>query len=261
VAPTEGNIQAAERLIADLGVERSLYRRFARLEEVETLWKPKAAETKEAVGGVFAHLKAKGKEADSSRLLMQAPPTVMTWDRFSRVVLPAADSIKLCAPYVGNYTAIVTAEHADAPPILQWDREDRRNPFSHYMYLTPTPASRWNLAANAWISVTGISFFPHHWHGDDKTRSNHAKGILFLLAGARDMHSKGSGMALFPDTLIEALRPARSTIEAFSKSRDLSGADEASACGLVLQGGGRSEITLSVTSGAGTLRYTIDRLE
>ncbi|MVW69971.1 hypothetical protein [Bordetella sp. 15P40C-2] len=37
-APTEGNIAQAEKLVEKLGIARSLKRRYARLEEIRTLW-------------------------------------------------------------------------------------------------------------------------------------------------------------------------------------------------------------------------------
>ena len=37
-APRAGNIADAEKIVAKLGIARSLERRFARIDEIETLW-------------------------------------------------------------------------------------------------------------------------------------------------------------------------------------------------------------------------------
>lgn len=38
-APRVGNIADAEKIVAQLGIARSLERRFARIDEIDTLWK------------------------------------------------------------------------------------------------------------------------------------------------------------------------------------------------------------------------------
>ena len=52
-----------------------------------------------------------------------------------------------------------------------------------------------------------------------------------LLEGCKEsVFDKGN--ALFPENLISELHPIRKTIEAYSKSAALSGANEATACGM-----------------------------
>src|SRR2546425_8355197 len=45
-APSEGQLAQAEKIVAQLGAAGSLARRFARLEEVETIWTPKPTRKK-----------------------------------------------------------------------------------------------------------------------------------------------------------------------------------------------------------------------
>jgi hypothetical protein len=53
----------------------------------------------------------------------------MTWEKFARTMLPEALSIEAQVPAgPERFMALVTAANADAPPILQWDAEERRNP-------------------------------------------------------------------------------------------------------------------------------------
>ncbi len=55
----------------------------------------------------------------------------MTWEKFARTVLPDAETIELYVPAeAAPYVAMVTAANPQAPPILQWDRAERRNPVS-----------------------------------------------------------------------------------------------------------------------------------
>lgn len=84
--------------------------------------------------------------------------------------------------------------------------------------------------------MTGISYQPNMWHGGFE---HQGEGVMFILKGAKDQ--KHNGIALFPEILKSDLHIVRPTIEAFSKDAKLSGYDEASACGLLLQNGSRLE--------------------
>lgn len=75
-APSSGAIAAAEKIMAQLGAAGALARRFARLDEVQALWRP-VAKKQDAAGGVFGHLKAKADALPQ----MNAPAQVMTWDK------------------------------------------------------------------------------------------------------------------------------------------------------------------------------------
>ncbi|HEU4404825.1 MAG TPA: hypothetical protein VFS43_05995 [Polyangiaceae bacterium] len=133
VAPAAGNIAQAERAIAGLKAAGALDRRYARLADVPTfLWRPRDPKPAGPPGGVFGHLtpKAKGPAAK-----LGLPPQTMTWEKFARTVLPDALAIEAQTPTSPErFMALVTAASADAPPILQWDAEDRRNPVSWYYH-------------------------------------------------------------------------------------------------------------------------------
>lgn len=256
-APSAGNIARAESIFATLGLERSLHRRFARLEDIVAVWKPPATEQNAPPAtGVFAHLKPKETpSARSSNLII--PPLTMTWMKFQRDVLPGATKIELHAPAVGGYGALVTAEHADAPPILQWDLPEQRNPVSHYVYHGGSHAEQWKVRAGVLTPVTAITTTPAHWHSDKF--KHHGNTLMFVLAGAVD--TRKGGLALFPEDLKSELREVASVIEAFSKSRQLTGAEEASACGYMLAGKSFNKIPIRVTAGDSTGTYILDRWE
>ena len=133
-APTVGAIKQAEDLVAKLGIAPSLERRYARLAELQTIWCPDAARKvgKQPKPGVFGHLAANGVLQPLSQAVGNAP-IVMTWDKFARMVLPSAQSIEaLVPPTEERFAALVGPVHAYAPPILSWDVEGDRIPFSWY---------------------------------------------------------------------------------------------------------------------------------
>jgi hypothetical protein len=222
--PTAGNIAAAEALVAKLGIAPALERRFAKLEELQTIWRP--AEPKpEKAGGVFAHLKPK---AAGSVARSELPQTTMTWSKFAKTVLPKAERIEIMVPRVGRFIALTTAVHPDAPPILKWDRESERNPVAWYVYPSGSSAHQWQLVAGFWAQVTAVAPFPTMWGSSPMPYLG--EGVVLVIAGAID--TQDAGNAIFPETLRDELHGIRSTIEAHSRSAKMQGRAEASACGL-----------------------------
>lgn len=252
--PSAGNIAQAEKLIQQYGAAGSLQRRFARLEEVEALWRPKAQQQGEA-GGVFGHLKPKRSAAEPS---ISAPPTTITWDKFERTILPHADRIEFYAPASpDSYAALVTAVNADAPPILQWDTDDHRNPVSWYVWNGGSHASNFSLRANEYHDVSAVTLKPSMW-GSDRNRYPHqGKGVLFLLAAARE--TRNAGIALFPEILKAEFRPVRSTLEAYSLGQKIEGMADSTACGILLGAGQNWTAKFRVTTGNQVAVYRLDR--
>lgn len=250
-APSVGAIQQAEKLVEQLGIARSLERRFARLDEIQTIWKPAKPEN-HAVGHleVFGHLVPK---APATLNRINVPPQSITWEKFARTVLPTANTIELMVPRYGNFAAIVTAEHQDAPPILQWDTMEQRNPFSWYMYTGGSPATKWGLVASTWHRVTAVTMQPSMWNGGF---AHYGSGALIVLDGAKEARSQSS--ALFPEILKSELHGVRSVIEAHSGTRPLSGAETASACGLMVNGNSGAHVRVTASAGV-RAEYLIDR--
>lgn len=252
---TAGNIRQAEKLFADLGLEPSLRRRFARFEEVEKIWEPTPDPKEESPGGIFGHLapKSHGLRA-GSRATPLLPEQKMTWEKFRRTVLPSALKMEVMTGVRGNYCGLVTAVHPDAPPIFQWDTDEQRNPVSWYVYNSESRASQWGLPTNEWVEVTGVTQQPCNWFGREDHRFGNA--VMFILKGAADKHM--TGLALFPETLKAYLHAVRATIEAFSKTRSIEDAENASACGLLYGSKGGPE-PIRVNTKLGTTIYRIDR--
>jgi hypothetical protein len=255
-APSAQNLARAEAIVAQLATAGALERRFAKLADIEAVWRPAPPAPKPKPGGVFSHL---APRAERGAIAVDAPPTVMTWDKFSRTVMPDATRIEYFVPASNqSYLALVTAKHPEAPPILQWDAPERRNPVSLYVYVKGSPPAQWNLRPDAYHLVTAITLAPAMWHATS-ARSHHTQLALFVLEGARDLQYK-SGAGFFPEFLRNEYHEIRATMEAYAKRAVIEGKDEAEACGISLQKGAAWNHRFRVTSKDGvTLSYTLDR--
>lgn len=250
--PSEGQVAAAERLVEQLGIAAALPRRFARLDEIETVWRPRAVEAQEK-HGVFSHLVPKRSPGASLHVAEQA----ITWTRFARDVLPDALAIEVFAPARGNYYALVTAVDPNAPPILQWDRPERRNPVSWYGYHGGSFATVWGLMGDTWVPVTGLALKPSMW--GDRPLDHQGRAGIAIIEGARD-GNRPRGGGLFPENLRAELHAVRAVIEAYTRTAQLAGHAEASACGLRF--GDSAEVRLRVTTRTGSrFTYRVDRWE
>jgi len=131
VAPSQGNIEQAEKIVEKLGLANSLKRRYAQFEEIpHFLWQDRGAVRKAEVkqaGGVFANIAPKGAPAPDETMTL--PSTTMTWEKFQRTVLPTAETIEAKMDNPNRLMALVTASDPTAPNILQWD-----NLFSWYYH-------------------------------------------------------------------------------------------------------------------------------
>lgn len=246
-APSAGNIRVAEALVEKLGIASALERRFALVEELETIWLPKApAKPAGGIGGVFGHLQAKDSGAVP---VIDLPTMTITWEKFLRTILPDAERMDIRVPSQGNFEAYLTAARADAPIIFKWD-----NPVSTYVYHHGSVASRWGLVAGSWANVVAISPRPNLW---GSAKPHLGEGLLLVIAGAADS-TTNQGNALFPETLRDDLHGVRSTIEAYSRSAVIERPEGQLACGYGI-GKGRIDCILRVYAGGGWAPYKIDR--
>lgn len=253
-APSAGNIAQAEKVVAALGAAGSLARRFMRPDEVEAIWRPRPRADRPVVSGVFSHLFSK---ANASSKPAGPPPIVMTWEKFARVVLPHAEAIEFyCRREPDSYTAFVTAVDPDAPPILQWDREDRRNPASWYVWLGGSPPEQWGLVPNRFHPVYAVSLKPSRW-GAPEMHAHQGDAAIFLIDGAKE--TRMAGAAIFPEFLRSEFHAVRATIEAYSRSATIDGLGAPSACGIMLDKGSSWNARLRATTGESRQEYILDR--
>ncbi len=96
------------------------------------------------------------------------------------------------------------------------------------------------------------------WGPDENARPHQGRGVFFLLDGAKDARQPHA--CLFPETLRKELHEVRGTIEAFSRSAEIAGRAEASACGLSFSAGQPwSGVPLQGSSGRSRWDYVLDR--
>jgi hypothetical protein len=252
-APSEGTIAQAERTFKEMGLERSLARRFALLSEAKTFWVPSEKKSQGAKAeGIFASLRQESKES-----LENLSPKTVTWAVFQRDVLPKAQRIQFhVSGFTRNFIALVTAVHADAKPIIRWDSEEHRNPVSGYLYVRGSNPEQWGLYSGSMVDVVGISTTPEAWNPDSVQVEK--PSIVLFLQGARD--SANNSLALFPEILRSELHGVRSVIEAYSNRNKLEVPEGLLASGYLFNDGGYA-ITLTVTADGFTRNYNIDRLE
>lgn len=255
--PSAGTVKQAEEMVAKMGIAPSLPRRFARLDELVALWTPTPEEPKQGSGGVFGHLQTKDR---TKQAVADIPVNAgrITWEKFRRTILGTADAIEVKVPH-GNspFGAFLTAVNSDAPPIIQWDNEDRRNPVSWYLWHNGSPASQFGLAAGAYAKVNAITLCPAHWH-DESAFSHQGRQITLVIDGARDARNPSYG--LFPEVLKSDLHAVRSVIEAYSQGGSPEAVD-APAAGLFLQASSRAswDTTVRVTAGGLRTEYVLER--
>ena len=251
-APAAGAIAAAEKVVQHLGAAGALARRFARVDEVQAVWRPTPKKAESTGGDVFGHLQPKGTAQAPA---MRVPAQTMTWSKFEQTVLPTADRVEILAPDHGNYAALVTAVDADAPPILQWDREDARNPVSWYVWNGGSSASQWGLRGRHYYDVSAVTLKPSMWGAGCE---HQGKGILFLISDARE--TRNAGAALFPEILKSEFHGIRSVIEAYSRGASIDGMGEPHAAGLMFTTDGSSwNATVRVWITGRALDYRLDR--
>lgn len=248
-ATTEGNINAAEKLIEKLGVANSLKRRYARLDELPVIWKPAQTAAQQEKAGVFGHLKTSANAPSNAPVVKGGH---ITLEKLRRRVLPDALSIQVFVPGNRcNLVAFTSAEDMDAPPILKWDSEEARNPVAWYRYYNGSMAREWNLKPSSFVKATALVLSPHMLHSEDG-HPGEVKTAVWALDGCYP--PQANELCLFPNTLTNELHSVRSTIEAYSKAGALQGREGAEGSGLSFEGS-----LIRVTNSVGTTEYVVDR--
>lgn len=239
--PAAQTLKQAEDLVERLGIARSLERRFARLEECEAIWTPRIETPAAKTGGVFGHLRA--KDGSGAIKPVDLPEQTIAAEKFVATVLQRAERIEMLVPRHGDFAAILTAVHADAPTIHKWG-----GPLSLYVYHGGSDAAGWRLAPMSLTRVSAVVKAPGMPHDE---------GYVVVLDGAVDTRS-GQGNALFPETLIGDLHGCRAAIEAYSKAAAIQGVDQGSACGYAFRKNVRDVRLRAFFDGAWS-SYRIDR--
>jgi hypothetical protein len=249
--PSAGAVDAAEKIVAQLQAAGSLARRYARHDEIKALWRPRMATQRPEDGTVFGHLKP-GNKPQAPVVLI--PQKTLTWVKFEKTVLPHAERIEIYAPPHAAYFALTTAVNPDAPPIIQWDHPEARNPVAWYTKTGGSYAGEFNVQGGGYVEVSAVTLRPSTWQpGFD----HQGMGVLFVIAGARD--TQPATACLFPEILKSEFHGIRAVIEAYSKNARLEGGDGPQVAGLMPVKGQQWDIRLRVHSGGHSSEYRLDR--
>lgn len=236
-APTDGAIDAAEKLVEKLGVARSLERRYATIEDIEKLWWPSEGNIGDS--SVFGHLKNSNPDTSSVNR------GNITWVKFAADVLPRAKSIEVYIPHgLSDYTVFTSATHFDAPLIFQWD-----NPVSWYHWHGGCLPGFMGLKPG-WAKCKAVCLYPHMWGGNK--RANFDSNMSFIIEGAYEQPHMG--ISLFPEALKAELHGIRKVVERHSATSKLTGEGAPHVIGKGV--GSRVRVDIGVT-----VEYTIDRWE
>jgi hypothetical protein len=229
-APTDGAIDAAEKLVDKLEVRKSFERRFASLADVTKLWQAGTLERFYAKtdGGIFDSLRAKPEPLVKGDI---------TWAKFSRDILPSTKDLKVLVPATGAFIGVVTAVHPESPVLFQWGTH-----VSWYFYHGGSIASRWGQKPG-WTQVTAVL--------PDSGLAHQSRYVVFTLPDCYDRNS--DGLALFPETFKSEYHGIRKVVEAFSRKGRVQGTGDAS--GLAFQEGNPVRVR------ADGIEYRIDRWE
>lgn len=252
--PKDGAIQQAEEVVGKLGTAGSLARRFATLQELPVrLWTPAPAGAGPKPGGsVFGHLRAATPSPS-----VTLPEQRLTWEKFAATVLPTTDRIEFHVPLRSQlYVVFTTAVNDDAPPILQWDAPERRNPFAWYVWHGGSPPHQFGLLRDSWVDVLALTEKPPHFY-DTTAFTHHSRGLVLILNGAEDTQNSGSG--IFPECLLSEYHGIRSVIEAHSRKDVVQPASGQKAQGLLLDKGNGWNALLRVTTKGKSALYRLDR--
>jgi hypothetical protein len=257
-APSAGTVAQAEKIFDKLDAAGSLKRRFATVDEINALWRPRPVKKPQKSSGIFKDIETKEDRSISPKVQQAViPPVVMTFRKFRETVLPKAEKIEL---YVGtgkeNFCVYVTAQDPMSPPILQWDEEEFRNQVSWYGWHGGATAAQYGLKGGRYHDVSAISLKPTMWNGEDRY-SHFSKGALFCLEGSHE--TRNGGLALFPSFMRSEFHGIRSVIEAHSNRNQISRMDRSSASGIMINDGGNFNLQLRVTVDNIAVVYKLDR--
>lgn len=267
-APSTGNIERAEQLFKELGfTSKSLERRYATLEDLEPFWTPDdTTDVKEESEEVFGRLKSFAKDAPkTTKIDSIIDRGVMTWNKFYNEILPYTKSIKLnnASRIPSDYiSTFLTAVYPDEKCIFKYG-----NHVSYYMYANNNDINNIIIFGDLnGKEITAICYDPIAW-GNSNMLESSTIGVNLIVEGAKDLAAIKNGLhgtAIFPEDLIPELREVRSTVESYSSTDTIKGADSASATGIRIQRGvnyGRTINLIVDTDTMGTLSLYIDRWE
>lgn len=262
-----GNVQSAEKLIADLNLGPSMPRRLAQMAEIlpHAFWTPPPAAVAEPVApaGVFGHVPTKDtKAAAVADTPLAMPPVEVSWVKFLRDVLPKALKVEqLLVNGNDRLCSFTAAADPEALPLMRWDTAEHRNTFSWFTWTNGCPPEYYGFKRGTYQEVIGFTYNPSCWADNGNSFQEHPELVIALFAGGK-ITEPMTGCALFPTHVPTALHSIRATIEHYSRNTPIQGQAEADCFGCyTVQLEGQPATLLRVTTAEGVLRYNVNRYE
>lgn len=255
-APTEGNVQVAQKVFAELGLnDTDLGRRMASIDEVRKTWVPPVAavEPEKAVP-LFGNLVTKQKAEEPKVSQAAANGGRITWEKFKEKVLPEALELKAYAMVSEKYVYFSAPKKPDAGRLFWYDTEAERNAFGWHTTNEPQSAQSMGLNQGQLLTIVGIAQPPACWTGGD--RANKYLLDVLLVEGLRDPREQVS-LALFAELLRPELTVAERVIQAYSLNGILDTSTPNQAVGLDTT----VPRKLQVRTEFGLTDYIVDRFE
>lgn len=229
---TSNQTEEAFKLISELGyTEKDFDRKLALFDDIKDhcIWLPKQTETtSQKSENFFSHLAAdkENVKSDEDDLRIRTTKT-MSFTTFLKEIEAGKYTAMQYLYTPGNpMYAMVAPVHPDAKPIIYWDTEEDRNPYSWYTrggtdrFFDPyydATYDRIDHFASKTLKrnhVIGIVPLPHMWNETVSIASVGFKGYLFVIKDVEDTDNTSS--ALFPQILKKDLYPIRAVMERYS---------------------------------------------
>ena len=226
---TSNQTEEAFKLISELGyTEKDFDRKLALFDDIKDhcIWLPKQTKTtSQKDENFFSHLAADKENVEDD--IRTRTTKTMSFTTFLKEIEAGKYTAMQYLYTPGNpMYAMVAPVHPDAKPILYWDTEEDRNPYSWYTrggtdrFFDPyydATYDRIDYFASKTLKrnhVIGIVPLPHMWNKTVSIASVGFKGYLFVIKDVED--TANSSSALFPQILKKDLYPIRAVIERYS---------------------------------------------
>lgn len=224
--PNEQQLEAAKKLVVEMGIESAFQRRFATLDDIQYwFWKaPDAVEAAAEKTSIFDGMKTQEGTTQKAETKTVIDGGAITFMAFANEVLPKVKRLGIRFPNANfaplNLTQYVAATDPESKPILRWDNEEKRNTVSTYVYNTGSRLGQWTEeSVSQEFVVAGITVNPNIWDNVLMKYDIPVEGVTLLINGLKDRGNQS--VALFAETLRHELRDIRRVVEEYSNTHKL----------------------------------------
>lgn len=246
--PNEQQLEAAKKLVVEMGIESAFQRRFATLDDIQYwFWKASdVVEVEEEKTSIFDGMKTQEGTTQKAETKTVIDGGAITFMAFANEVLPKVKRLGIRFPNANfsplNLTQYVAATDPESKPILRWDNEEKRNTVSTYVYNNGSRLGQWTEGSvSQEFVIAGITVNPNTWGNVAMKYDIPVEGVTLLINGLKD--NGNNSVALFAETLRHELRDIRRVVEEYSNTHKLDDVEgRTGAAGLALVGNNTVEL-------------------